>query len=142
MLDFLFTLDHILRFFAIVFSMWGLFCTYKMFSLIRFTRYWSLAWGILGLTFLFIVFRGTYMLVLDIPCNDLALEYTAFFVSLGISSFICLMRRFFVKFLGITQCFTPLSQDKELDKVRVELNGKKTVKKASFVTKFRTKYKF
>ena len=95
----MFSFVFILRLVTALTSLLGVYYGFKMFSLVKFDKYWSIGWGFFQLTLATSFFRRIYMLVADVPCQDLQLEITTFTSSLGIAIFVCLMHKFFVKYL-------------------------------------------
>lgn len=124
-------LHFIFRFIAALFAVGGIYYGYKMFSLVRFTKYWSFSWVFLGIAFLLLLFRRIFLLVNDIPCEPMTLEVTATIVSSCLFFFSYFINKFFVKFLGLDRCkdlISKLYKDKK-DEVKEKptclKNGKK-----------------
>lgn len=112
----MFDLDFFLRLFTALTSLAGMYYGYKMFSLVKFTKYWSLAWGFFELTLATLVFRRGYMIFVDAPCDAFILEFSAALAAFSTATFVFLMYKFFVKYLGIN-C-VPSTRDSIRDPIR------------------------
>lgn len=133
----MFDLDFFLRLFTALTSLAGIYYGFKMFSLVRFTRYWTLSWGFFLLTLFILFFRRAYMILVDSPCDTYFLEISASISSFSTAIFAFLMHRFFVKFLGINSTSSTrdsirdpirdrdrdIQRDKEIEKIKNVING-------------------
>jgi hypothetical protein len=94
----------IVRVISALFAILGLYYSYKLFTLVRYTKYWSYGWGFFMIALLMMVIRRIYLVVFLVPCNTQAqyfAEYQSAVIPCLTAIFAVFIWAFYTKYLGI-----------------------------------------
>lgn len=94
----------IVRVISALFAILGLYYSYKLFTLVRYTKYWSYGWGVFMIALLMMTIRRIYLVVFIVPCNTSAqyfAEYQTATIPPLTALFAIFIWAFYTKYLGV-----------------------------------------